>query len=70
MKREPRTLAEAMEQAMPRVIEPLFPTSMSAQEYDAFKLAERQHAPGICQRMNPTTFHVEYYDPKTGEIIK
>ena len=50
-------------------IEHMFPTRMSEREYEAFKLAERQHAPGVACRMNPRTFRVEYYNEKTGEIV-
>lgn len=47
----------------------MFPTAMSASEHEAFKRAEREHAPGVRCRMNPNTFRVEYYDEKTGEIV-
>ena len=52
-----------------RPVEHVFPTTMSEQEYEAFKRAERQHAPGVACRMNPRTFRVEYYNKKTGEIV-
>lgn len=48
----------------------VFPTALSNAEYEALKLAERQHATGVAVRMNPQTFRVEYYDVKTGQIVK
>lgn len=52
-----------------RNVPSMFPTAMSASEHEAFKRAEREHAPGVRCRMNPNTFRVEYYDEKTGEIV-
>lgn len=47
----------------------MFPTSMSESEHEAFKLAERQHAPGVTCRMNPRTFRVEYIDVNGGLVV-
>lgn len=65
--RERRILAKAIEKEM-KPIQHMFPTSMSGSEYEAFKRAERQHAPGVACRMNPRTFRVEYINEK-GELI-
>ena len=65
---ERRILAKTIEKEM-KPIQHMFPTSMSGSEYEAFKRAERQHAPGVACRMNPRTFRVEYYNKETGELV-
>ena len=66
--REPRTLGEALEKEMGH-LHTMYPTTMNNAEYEAFKQAEREHAPGVACRINPNTFRVEYYDTRTGEIV-
>jgi len=65
---EKRILAEAMDKHMSKP-QHMYPTVLSNAEYEAMKLAERQHAPGVACRMNPRTFRVEYYNKKTGELV-
>lgn len=67
--KERRILADAMSKEM-KPTQHIFPTQLSNAEYEAFKLAERQHAPGVTCRMNPRTFRVEYYNEETGELVK
>lgn len=63
-----KTLGEAIEQEMGH-LHLMYPTVISAAEKEAMKRAEREHAPGVAVRMNPTTFRVEYYNVETGEIV-
>ena len=63
---ERRILAEAMSKEM-KPIQHMFPTSMSGSEYEAFKRAEREHAPNVACRI--ANFHVQYYNTVTGEIV-
>ena len=62
-------IAKAIAKEM-KPLQHIFPTSMSGSEHEAFKRAERQHAPGVACRMNPRTFRVEYYNEETGELVK
>jgi len=66
--KEKRILAEAIAKEM-KPIPHMFPTAMSESEYEGFKLAERQHAPGVTCRMNPRTFRVEYIDANGGLVV-
>jgi len=66
--KERRILAEAMAKEM-KPVPHMFPTAMSGAEYEALKQAEREHAPNVAVRMNPTTFRTEYYNTITGEIV-
>lgn len=66
MAREPKTLGEAIAKYM-KGPEHMFPTQMSAAEHEAFKRAEREHAPGVAVRMR--NFRVEYYEVATGKIV-
>ena len=63
---ERRILAEAMSKEM-KPIQHMFPTSMSGSEYEAFKQAEREHAPNVACRI--VNFRVQYYNMVTGEIV-
>lgn len=65
---EKRILAEAIAKEM-KPIPHMYPTAMSGAEYEAFKRAEREHAPNVAVRMNPNTFRMEYYNTVTGEIV-
>ena len=66
MEREAKTLGEAIAKYM-KGPEHMFPTQMSAAEHEAFKRAEREHAPGVAVRIR--NFRVEYYNAETGEIV-
>lgn len=66
MAREPKTLGEAIAKYM-KGPEHMLPTQMSAAEHEAFKRAEREHAPGVAVRMR--NFRVEYYEVATGKIV-
>lgn len=50
-----------------RLINPSF--TCTAQEYEAYKRAEKEHGENICCRINPQTFKIEYYNKITGEIV-
>lgn len=69
MRRAPKTLGEALTAEQNKHVTHLFPTVISAAEKEAMKRAEREHAPGVAVRMNPTTFRIEYYNVVTGEIV-
>lgn len=64
--KERRILAEAMAKEM-KPIPHMFPTAMSGAEYEAFKQAEREHAPNVVCRI--VNFRVQYYNTVTGEIV-
>lgn len=63
---EKRILAKAMEKEM-KPIAHMYPTAMSNAEYEAFKQAEREHAPNVAVRI--VNFKVQYYNTVTGEIV-
>ena len=64
--RKPKTLGEALEREMGH-LNLMYPTTMTAAEHEAFKRAEREHAPDVAVRIRD--FRVEYYNTKTGEIV-
>lgn len=64
--KERRILAEAMAKEM-KPTPHMFPTAMSSAEYEAFKQAEREHAPNVAVRI--VNFRVQYYNTVTGEIV-
>ena len=64
--RKPKTLGEALEKEMGH-LHLMYPTTMTAAEHEAFKRAEREHAPDVAVRIRD--FRVEYYNTKTGEIV-
>ena len=64
--REPKTLGEALEMEMGH-LHLMYPTTLTAQEHEAMKRAEREHAPDVAVRIR--NFRVEYYNVKTGEIV-
>ena len=65
-KRELSEIVRAMDKEMGKV-EHIFPTVMYPQEYEAYKRAEREHAPNVAVRLNG--FRVEYYNTITGEVV-
>ena len=67
MRREPKTLGEALTAEQNKHVTHLFPTVISAAEHEAMKRAEREHAPGVAVRVR--NFRVEYYNVETGEIV-
>jgi len=66
MRGEPKTLGEALEREMGH-LNLMYPTTMTAAEHEAYKRAEREHAPGVACRIR--NFHVEYYEVATGKIV-
>lgn len=61
-----KALLEAMDKEMGHV-EHVFPTQMSEAEYEAFKRAEKEHAPNV--RVRFVNFRVQYYNAETGEVV-
>ena len=66
--REPKTLGEALEREMGH-LHLMYPTTITNQEHEAMKRAEREHAPGVACRMNPQSFRIEYYEVATGKVV-
>lgn len=64
--KERRILAEAMAKEM-KPVQHMFPTAMSGAEHEAFKRAEREHAPNVAVRI--VNFQVQYYNTVTGEVV-
>lgn len=62
------SIAKAIQENIPP-LPSMYPTALSAASWEAMKQAEREHAPGVAVRMNPSTFRVEYYRSDTGEIV-
>lgn len=62
---ELREIVRAMDKEMEN--EHIFPTVMYPQEYEAYKRAEREHAPNVAVRLNG--FRTEYYNTITGEVV-
>lgn len=67
MRREPKTLGEALTAEQNKHVTHLFPTVISNAEHEAMKRAEREHAPNVAVRVR--NFRVEYYNVETGEIV-
>lgn len=63
-----KTLAAAINENI-KPLATMYPTAMSAAEYESMKRAEAEHAPGVAVRMNPRTFRIEYYRVDTGEVV-